>query len=307
MDAEGTSQYKSGYVAVLGRPNVGKSTLINVLMGQKIAAVSPKPQTTRRRQLGILSLEGAQVVFVDTPGVHQARNKLGETMNQKARETLNDADLILFLADASTTPGEEDQILAGWLGEVRKLPATILTLNKIDQIAGDELELRQAAYLSLFPEEIRSQIVPQPVSALMGLNTGALIDAIIEKLPPGEPFYPPDQITDLYERDIAADLIREAALIHLRDEVPHGISVRIDEFTERGEQGAYIAATVFVERESHKAIVIGQKADMLKRIGSAARQEIERMSGRKIYLNLKVKVRKNWRNDEKILRWFGYS
>jgi GTPase len=307
MDAEGTSQYKSGYVAVLGRPNVGKSTLINVLMGQKIAAVSPKPQTTRRRQLGILSLEGAQVVFVDTPGVHQARNKLGETMNQKARETLNDADLILFLADASTTPGEEDQILAGWLGEVRKLPATILTLNKIDQIAGDELELRQAAYLSLFPEEIRSQIVPQPVSALMGLNTGALIDAIIEKLPPGEPFYPPDQITDLYERDIAADLIREAALIHLRDEVPHGISVRIDEFTERGEQGAYIAATVFVERESHKAIVIGQKAAMLKRIGSAARQEIERMSGRKIYLNLKVKVRKNWRNDEKILRWFGYS
>lgn len=307
MELEEKSNYKSGYVAVMGRPNVGKSTLINALMGQKIAAVSSKPQTTRRRQLGILTLSNAQIVFVDTPGVHQARNKLGETMNQKARETLEDADLILFLVDASQTPGEEDRILAEMLNSLKRPSPMILVLNKVDQIKGDELNEQQEAYLQLLPVETAEAALPLDVSALMGTNIDRLVGEIVVRLPEGEPYYPADQITDLYEREIAADLIREASLIHLREEVPHGITVRIDEFTERGEQGAFIAATIFVERESHKGIVIGQKGDMLKKIGSSARQEIERMSERKVFLQLKVKVRKNWRNDEKILRWFGYS
>jgi GTPase len=307
MELEEKSNYKSGYVAVMGRPNVGKSTLINALMGQKIAAVSSKPQTTRRRQLGILTLSNAQIVFVDTPGVHQARNKLGETMNQKARETLEDADLILFLVDASQTPGEEDRILAEMLNSLKRPSPMILVLNKVDQIKGDELNEQQEAYLQLLPVETAEAALALAVSALMGTNIDRLVSEIVVRLPEGEPYYPADQITDLYEREIAADLIREASLIHLREEVPHGITVRIDEFTERGEQGAFIAATIFVERESHKGIVIGQKGDMLKKIGSSARQEIERMSERKVFLQLKVKVRKNWRNDEKILRWFGYS
>lgn len=302
---EQTSQ-KSGYVAVMGRPNVGKSTLINALMGQKIAAVSPKPQTTRRRQLGILTQDNAQVIFVDTPGVHQPRNKLGQNMMRLAQETLEDSDLILFIVDASQTPNAEDGMLADMLNEMKNPSPVLVTLNKSDLVPHEEMEVRKEAYMSLLGERIAGQALAMTVSAVRGLNMDTLLYEIISRLPEGEPFYPEDEITDLYERDIAADLIREAALIHLRDEVPHGLTVRIDEYTERSDRGAYIAATVFVERESHKAIVIGQGGEMMKKIGSAARREIESMSGRKVFIRLRVKVRKNWRNDEKILRWFGY-
>jgi GTPase len=289
---------------VMGRPNVGKSTLINSLLGQKIAAVSPRPQTTRRRQLGILTLEYGQIVFMDTPGVHKPRNKLGESLNRLAEETLEETDLILFLVDASSEPNEEDRILSDMLGSLKKLAPVLLLLNKVDLIPTNELETRQAAYQSILPD--KADISTMAVSATSGIHMGELLEKILSYMPEGEPFYPESQITDIYEREIAADLIRESALIHLKDEVPHGVSIRVDEYTERNEHGAYIAATVFVERESHKPILIGQGGEMLKKIGTFARQEIERMSGRKVFLQLRVKVRKNWRNDEKILRWFGY-
>ncbi len=293
--------FKSGFVAVMGKPNVGKSTLINALMGQKIAAVSPRPQTTRKRQLGILSLENAQIIFVDTPGMHLAHHKLGEYMNQEAIDTLEECDLILFVVDASQPPSEEDQILANTIKAMKNPIATILAMNKIDRVEETDIPDLQSDFLSFVPN---SQ--PIPISATRGDNLEDLADEIIGALPEGPLFFPEDQITDLYEREIAADLIREAALIILRDEVPHSIAIRIDQFTERGDHGAYIEATIFVERESQKGIVIGKGGMMLKRIGTAARLEIEAITGRKVYLQLRVKVRKNWRNDKNVLRWFGY-
>lgn len=296
-----SSPFKSGFVAVMGKPNVGKSTLINALMGQKIAAVSPRPQTTRKRQLGILSLENAQIIFVDTPGMHLAHHKLGEYMNQEAIDTLEECDLILFVVDASQAPSDEDHMLANTIKAIKNPIATILAMNKIDRVEERDIPDLQSDFLSLVPN---SQ--PIPISATRGDNLIYLSDEIIRVLPEGPLFFPEDQITDLYEREIAADLIREAALIILRDEVPHSIAIRIDQFTERGDHGAYIEATIFVERESQKGIVIGKGGMMLKRIGTAARLEIETMTGRKIYLQLRVKVRKNWRNDKNVLRWFGY-
>jgi GTP-binding protein Era len=306
---EETQLFKSGFVAVMGRPNVGKSTLINALLGQKIAAVSPRPQTTRKRQMGILNLVpgvkgdygNAQVVFVDTPGVHRPRHKLGELMNQEAADSLEDSDLILFVADASQPPQEDDRILFDLLSGLGRPVPVILALNKIDLIDEDTLQARIGAFAEGIPT---AQIIP--ISATNGSHLESLLTELVDRLPEGYPFFPDEQVTDLYERDIAADLIREAALKILRDEVPHGIAVRIDQFTERNGHGAYIEATLFVERESHKPIVIGKNGKMLKQIGTAARQEIEAMSGRKVFLRLRVKVRKNWRNDEKILRRFGY-
>ena len=309
MENSTSQAYKSGFAAVMGRPNVGKSTLINALLGQKIAAVSPRPQTTRRRQLGILTLDRAQVIFVDTPGVHHPRHKLGEWMVEEAIETLADADLILFLVDAEQAPTEDDQLLADSLKNLKKKIPVLLVLNKIDLINRTTQEARRESYLALLPQTLveSGQVQAMFISATRGDGCHDLLEAILAHLPEGAPLYPEGQITDLYEREIAADLIREAALILLRDEVPHGINVRIDEFTERGETGAYIHATLFTERESHKGIVIGQGGAMLKKIGVLARQEIEAMSGRKVFLELKVKVRKNWRNDEHALQGFGFK
>lgn len=294
--------YKSGFVAVMGKPNVGKSTLINRLLGTKIAAVSPWPQTTRKRQMGILTLENAQIIFVDTPGVHKPFHKLGEHMNQEAADVLEECDLGLFLVDVSQLPDEEDRLLMNLLVEIKRPIPTVLALNKTDLVDKARLAEHQAAYQALLPGA-----EALPISATEGTNLGLLVDELIARLPPGDPFFPEEQITDLYERDIAADLIREAVLYHLRDEVPHSVAVRIDEYRERNEQGAYIGATLFVERESQKGIVIGQGGTMLKKIGTAAREQIEAMSGRKVFLKLRVKVRKNWRNDEAALRLFGFG
>jgi GTPase len=306
-----SSPFRAGFVAVMGRPNVGKSTLINRLLDQKIAAVSPRPQTTRKRQMGILNLDEAQIIFVDTPGIHQPLHKLGENMNVEAADTLQDSDLILFMVDASREPNPEDQMLVSLIHQLKRPAPVLLVLNQVDRLdakretdeeAGPNAprDARQA-YRDLLPQAEAVEI-----SALTGQGLDRLMEMVLERLPEGDPFFPEGQVTDLYERDIAADLIREAALNLLRDEVPHGIAIRIDQYVERNEHGALIEATVFVERDSHKLIVVGKNGEMIKRIGTAARKEIEAMSGRKVFLRLRVKVRKNWRDDERVLRWFGY-
>ncbi len=296
------TDFRSGFIAILGKPNVGKSTLVNTLLGQKIAAVSPRPQTTRRRQLGILTSADAQLVFVDTPGVHTPRHKLGQFFNQEAEEALDGVDIILFLVDASTAPDEDDLRIASLLSMLRRRPDLLLGLNKLDLLSAGALETHRAAYQALVPD------VPALVfSATSRLGLDTLIAALTARLPVRPAEFPEDQLTDLFEREIAAELIREAALIFLRDEVPHALAVRMDEFTERGAEGAFISATLFVERDSQKGIVIGEGGAMLKKIGSAARKEIEVMSGRKVFLELRVKLSKNWRDDENALRRFGYK
>ncbi len=286
----------------MGRPNVGKSTLINALLGQKVAAVSPRPQTTRRRQLGILTLPDAQMIFIDTPGVHNPHHKLGERMNEEALDALQHADLIGFIVDGNQPATDEDLLLAGVLERLGKPEKIVVIINKIDQMDAETLSTRQTDYQGLLPGA-----TIMPISATRRDGLPELMQNLVQGLPEGDPYYPEEQVTDLYEKQIAADLIREACLVFLREEIPHGIAIRIDEFQERGEEGAYIEATVIVERESHKGIVIGQGGAMMKKIGSAARKEIEAMSGRKVFLQLHVKVRKNWRDDEKAVKQYFSS
>ncbi|RLD09221.1 MAG: GTPase Era [Chloroflexota bacterium] len=300
---ENNKNYKAGFIAVMGRPNVGKSTLLNALLGQTIAAVSSKPQTTRMQQYGILTLEEAQLIFIDTPGLHRPHHKLGKYMNYDAQKALEDADLGIFIVDGTTPiPHEEDHLLVDLLRELPAHPPMIMALNKVDRIPQDELEERQRVYQQLIPQ---AELIP--ISAARGDNLDKLKSTLIDLLPEAEPFFAADQVTDIYERDIASDLIRAAAMLSLKDELPHVIAVRMDEYTERGDKGGYVAATIFVERESQKPIVIGWKGKKIKRIGTMARKEIEEMSGRKIFLKLRVKVRKNWRNDENALKLFGFK
>lgn len=296
-------QFRSAFVAILGRPNVGKSTLVNALLGQKIAAVSPKPQTTRKRQLGILTTDTAQLVFVDTPGIHSPRHKLGTFLNQEAEEALEGVDVILWLVEIPARPQEEDIQIAALLNRAPRRIPIVLAANKLDLIGPDVLSARLQAYAGLLDKEV--QIIS--ISATRNQNLDELQHLIISLAPVRPPEYDEEQITDSYERDIAADLIREACLLRLREEVPHGVGVRIDEFTERENGMLYIAATIFVERESQKGIVIGEGGKMLKQIGSSARKEIEEMGGRPVFLELRVKVLKDWRNNEEALRRLGYK
>jgi GTP-binding protein Era len=293
--------YRSGFIAIVGRPNVGKSTLVNALLGQKVAAVSPRPQTTRRRQLGILTLENAQLVFVDTPGIHQARHKLGEFLNFEAEEALDGVDIILWLVDASTQPTEDDTRISDLLNRTALRSTRLLVLNKMDLVKPEDESARSEEYDGLLN---RAEIVK--ISAAKKIGVDQLLEKLISLLPERPAEYPEEQITDSYERDIAADLIRESCLKILRDEVPHSLAVRVDEFKERENGMAYIAATIFVERESQKGIVIGEGGKMLKSIGSAARKEIEDMSGRKVFLEVRVKVSKDWRDNQNMLNQFGY-
>jgi len=273
---------------------------MNAILQHNLAAVSSKPQTTRRVQPGILTLPDAQLIFIDTPGIHQAIHKLGEKMNAAAKNALEDADLHLIVFDASTNPTEEDQLLAKLVRENElSIPSAVL-LNKADLVSEAELADRQVQYKTLLPDTTYT-----PISAVRGIDRD-LIDQWIAFLPEGPMYYPEDQLTVDYERDIAAEMIRSSAMEFLHQEVPHSIAVRIDEYKERSEKLAYIEATLFVERESQKGIVIGKKGQMLKKIGTAARKEIESMSGRKVYLKIRVKVLPGWRNDDKSLKQLGY-
>ncbi|MGA9534241.1 MAG: GTPase Era [Anaerolineales bacterium] len=300
--ASNPPSFRSGFVALIGRPNVGKSTLLNGLLGQPVLAVSAKPQTTHFRQLGILTREDVQIVFVDTPGIHQPIDRLGEYMDDLATGALGDADLGLVLFDASEPPTDDDRRVAERINFIRQGPPILAALNKVDLLSAQALADRRPTFEGLVPD---ADLV-LPLSAIDPPSRDKLLLEVIARLPSGPKYYPDETITDRYERDLAADLIRAAALECLRDEVPHSIAVRVDEFEERQTGQDYIAATLFVERSSQKGIVIGKSGSMIRQIGTRSRASIEQMSGREIYLDLRVKVMPNWRSDETALREFGY-
>ncbi|MCB0061929.1 MAG: GTPase Era [Caldilineaceae bacterium] len=312
--------HRSGYVAVVGRPNVGKSTLLNRLMGQKLAITSPKPQTTREQLMGILTEEKLQIVFLDTPGIHKPEHKLGEYMVTVAEETIKDADLVLWLVDINVVPTEEDQAIGALLEQMnqkRKLPPLLLGLNQVDrwQRTAEEMPTRVQAYVELLawlPEQDvanggASHVTPLVFSAQTGEGVDELLETLREQLPFGPRYYPAEQLTDMQIRFIVAELIREQALNLLQQEVPHGIAVEIDEFKERSAEMTYISAVLYVERRSQKGIVLGENGKMIKEIGRQARPAIEELVGTKVYLELWVKVWEKWRKRAGMLRRLGYA
>jgi len=322
FDDDLPANHRSGFVVVIGRPNVGKSTLMNHFLGQKIAIVSRKPQTTRNQLLGILTLPSgthpelsedappAQIIFVDTPGIHKPHHKLGEYLVDTALEAIPDADVVLWLVDASEPPKAGDKLVAEALKRVQDettrqsepLPLVLLALNKIDQVSLKRLADIEKPFLELY-HPVDDWL---PLSATRGDNRNELLRRIIDNLPLGPRYYPEEQITDQQTRFIAAELVREAALNVLHQEVPHALAVYVTEFKRRNERLTYISANIVVERNSQKQIVIGQKGKSLKKIGQRARPEIEDLVGTKVYLELWVKVRPKWRKKENELRWLGY-
>lgn len=294
--------HRSGFVAVVGRPNVGKSTLMNAILKQKVAIVSPRPQTTRTNQLGILTQSDYQLVFIDTPGLMAPRHKLDEYMMGVAHEALQDAEIVLWMVDGSEPPGTGDKIIAETL---RQLPAQtnlVLAINKADLVEPDEVLPRTEAYRALAPEAEWLFF-----SALQQGGVESLLKMLIDLLPEGPRYYPADQTTDTYVKDIAAELIREQIFLRMREELPYSTAVQINEYKLRENGMTYIAATVFVERDNHKKMIIGQKGKQLRAIGASARKEIETLVEGKVYLELWVKVEPKWRRNEQALKRFGYT
>lgn len=291
--------YRSGFVTLIGRPNVGKSTLMNYLIGQKIAITSRKPQTTRNRIQTVLTTEEGQIVFVDTPGIHKAKNKLGEYMVHVAERTLNEVDVVLWLVEPSTFIGAGEQHIVEQLKKT-KTPV-VLVINKSDTVKKEELLPCIAKYNEVYPF---ADIVP--VSARTGDNTDELLKVIMKYLPYGPQFYDEDTITDQPERQIVAELIREKALHALNEEIPHGIAVSIESMKRR-KKLMDIEATIICEKDSHKGIIIGKQGAMLKKIGSNARYEIERLLDCKVNLQLWVKVKRDWRDSDFLIKNFGYQ
>ena len=296
-----TKEFKSGFVTLIGRPNVGKSTLMNHLIGQKIAITSEKPQTTRNRIQTVYTDERGQIIFLDTPGIHKAKNKLGEYMVNVAENTLKEVDVILWLVEPTTFIGAGERHIAEQLSKI-KTPV-ILVINKIDTVKSkEEILTFIAAYNDIlnFAEII-------PVSALKEMNIEDVKSSIFKYLPAGPQFYDEDTVTDQPMRQIAAELIREKALRMLDDEIPHGIAVVIDQMKERPNGIIDVDATIVCERDSHKGIIIGKGGSMLKRIGTAARMEIENLMDTKVNLKLWVKVRREWRDSDMYMKNYGYN
>ena len=294
-------KFYSGFVSLVGRPNVGKSTLMNCLIGEKIAITSHKPQTTRNKITSILTREDFQCVFLDTPGIHKPKHKLGEYMVRSAENTFNEVDLVLMLIEPTEKIVELDRYVIERLKNV-KTPV-VLVINKIDTVEKENLLAVIRAYSMLYDF---AEVVP--ISAMKGQNTDSLLEVIRKYLPEGPQYFPGDMVTDQPERQIAAEIIREKALYLLQDEIPHGIAVEIMSMKKRPDQNLVdVEATIYCERDSHKGIIIGKQGSMLKRIGSTARYDMQRLLGSPIYLQIWVKVKKDWRDSDFLLKNFGYD
>ena len=302
-DSETPPGFHSGVVAVVGRPNVGKSTLINRILGQKVAAVSPKPQTTRRRQLGIYTDSSAQILFLDTPGLHAPQHKLGEYMVKAAEGAFHDVDVILIVLDVSEPPETADRHLADTVARLRGETPVVLALNKVD--------LSPDVHVRGLRVEEHSALIPHAaafaVSAAEGTAVEELVADLVSRLPEGPLYYPEDQLSEVNMRVIAAEIIREKVMTHTEQEVPHSVAVEIDSYRERSDSLTYISATIYVARDSQKGLVIGKGGERIKKIGSDARAELGAMLGTTVYLELNVKVLKNWRSDERQMARFGYK
>jgi GTP-binding protein Era len=291
------TSFRAGFIAVIGRPNVGKSTLVNALVGERLAPTSPVPQTTRRRLLGILTTDETQLVFVDTPGLHEPVHPLGRWMVEDAEQALVDADVVLAVVDGTRVPGPEDDLV---LGRARAVSAPrFVVLNKSDAVARED---HRAEFRALAgPDTVHE------TSALRGDGLPALLAAVSAALPEHPAYFPADQVSDAMERDIAADLVRQAAMRRLAEELPHAVAVKVNTWTERENGVLYIQADLYVERDSQKGIVIGRGGRMLKSIGTLARESLTHWLDQPIYLDLEVKVLKAWRKDERALRYLGFT
>ena len=293
---------KSGFCAIIGRPNAGKSTLLNQILGQKIVITTDKAQTTRKRIKGILTDNNGQIIFVDTPGVHRPLNKLGEFLLDEAKVAVPDADLILFLVDGSEPAGKGDKWIAENILKEAKVPV-ILVMNKVDKVKNQQkIEENLISYKLLFEENV--PVVR--VSAKTGRNKDTLLSNILKKLPEGEKLYPDDVVTEESMRSVAEEIIREKVLLNTQDEIPHSVAIKVDKYEEK-EDIDRIFAIIYCEQKSQKGILIGKGGALLKKIGTEARIELENIVEKKVYLNLEVKVEKDWRKKDNILKNFGYN
>lgn len=298
MNDERAKDFRSGYVSIIGRPNVGKSTLLNTILGEKVAIVTPRPQTTRNRIIGIKTVPDAQIIFIDTPGIHKPRHKLGETMVKTALDTLSDVDVVLFMVE----PHEFKKTGAESIGILKTVRSPVfLLINKIDTIKKQELLPIIDHFKGLYPFK---EIIP--VSAIKKDGISLLLKKICEYLPAGPLYYPDDLITDQVERFMASEIVREKIIDLTKEELPYSVAVEVIQWKERADGLISISCNIYVEREGQKAIIIGKKGAMMKAIGSAARVDIERLLNTKIFLELWVKVKKDWRDDDHLLRELGY-
>lgn len=297
------NNFKSGYVSVVGRPNVGKSTLLNAIIGEKISAISSKPQTTRQNITFIHTDEDSQIIFLDTPGIQKPKNKLGEFMLTESKEGIEDSDIITYIVDTSKRIGKAERSIIDILKEYKGELPIILLINKVDTIKKDEL----LEIISMYAEEdIFDEIIP--ISAINNDGVDIYLETLKNFLKPGPMYYPEDMITDKNERFIVSEIIREKGLKYLNEEVPHGLAISIEKFKKRSDKNIYdIEANIYVERDSHKGILIGKKGSMLKKIGTESREEAEKLLGAKVNLQIWVKVEKNWREKDNLVKRFGYD
>ena len=293
------SNFKSGFVTVVGRPNVGKSTLINNIVGEKLAITSSRPQTTRNKMHLVYTIDEGQIVFVDTPGVHKAKNELDDYMLDQVYKGLKGIDVIIFMVDATSYFGKGDEFVFNKI-KGNDIPI-IVVMNKIDKISKQELIKKKKNYEKNIDEEVI------PVASTQKKNFDTLINTILDKLPEGPQYYPEDMITDQIERFLVSEMVREKIFHLTRDEVPYGVAVIVEEMKARENDMTYIRANIYIEKDSHKGIIIGKNGKRLKEIGKRARKDIEKILRTEIYLDLWVKVRKDWRNKEHLVEWMGYE